>query len=109
MSADGLTVRVDALERGLATEIEKRERSDKYRHNLAEDNQARFAEIKASLVVLQADYYTHFKDDMLKLSTLDERMRIIERLSWIAVGGVGIIGGGVWFFSAKIIAILTGP
>lgn len=107
---DVIEVRVSAVEKAIAVEIEKRERSDKYRHNMAEDAQARFAEIKSDLGGMRAGFIQHLEDDKqlyALLSKMGDRIQTIERLVWIAAGGVAVIGGVIYIFASQFLRLLA--
>ena len=110
--ADGaeLTYRVNALEKGLAMETEKREQGEKYRHRMAEDNQARFGEIKSDIGGLRSGFMAHLEDDKAlytMLGAIDMRLRRVEQMVWIAAGGVLVIGGLVGILGANILRLLA--
>jgi archaellum component FlaC len=110
MDNAALEVRVAILENGLHQEIEKREKSDKYRHNMAEDIQARYADIKGDIGGMKTGLLSHISDDRRmqeSIESIDHRIRIVERLTWVAVGGVAVIGSGIYLFASKLIELLT--
>lgn len=43
----------------------------------------------------------------LTLGTIDERLRLVERLAWIAVGGTTIMGGVFYTVSERVMALLV--
>ena len=96
-----LTVRVEQVERGLEREIGKRESAEKYTHRLIEDVQLRYHEITATFGRIEAAFKQHLNDDRdmgRRLIDLDKRLRIVERLAWVGVGGITVIAGLITFF-----------
>ena len=90
-----LTVRMEQVEHGLEREIGKREQSDKYNHRMIEDVQARYQDIVVTFGRIEAAFKQHLEDDRQMsqgIVALDARFRTIERLVWVAVGGIAIIG-----------------
>lgn len=105
-----IEVRVSVLEKGLDREIEKREKSDKYRHHMAEDIQARYAEIQSDISTMRAGLQAHIQDDQVVakvIGGMDERLRTVERLVWIAAGGVLVIGAMVSIVGINILRLLA--
>lgn len=41
------------------------------------------------------------------LSAIDDRLRLVERLAWIAVGGTTIMGGVFYTVSERVMALLV--
>lgn len=104
-----LTFRVDEVAKDLDREIAKREEANKYMHRMVEDVQARYRDISVSFGRIEISFTEHLKDDKqmaLGISEMDKRMRTIERLTWIAVGGVMVIGGMVAIFGSVIMRYL---
>jgi hypothetical protein len=103
-----LTVRVGVVERDLTREIVKREGSDKYTHNMMEDIQARYSDIAISFGKIEATFTQHLVDDKRMASSIDRmdtRMRTIERLAWIAVGGVVVIAALFSVFGSMLVRL----
>jgi fatty-acid desaturase len=84
-------MRIGNLERLLEKEVDKRERSDKYTHNLIEDVQHRYAEMATNIAEIKVSFLKHLEDDKMMSSNL----KVIERLVWVAVGGICILGAGI--------------
>ena len=104
-----LTVRLSQVEKGLERETGKREEATKYMHHMVEDVQDRYHEIALSFGRIEAAFVEHAKDDKQMVDTmggLDTRMRTIERLVWIAMGGVAVIGGLVAVYGTFILKLL---
>ena len=92
-----LTVRLEQVERGLEREIGKREQSDKYTHRLVEDVQSRYQEVAVTFSRIEVAFKQHLEDDKemnVGISALDSRLRTVERLVWVAVVGIAILGAG---------------
>jgi len=104
-----LTVRVGVVERTLDREIIKREQSDKYQHRMLEDVQARYADIAVSFGRIDSAFMQHLTDDKkmtASIERMDTRMRTIERLTWIAVGGVVVIAALFSVFGSVLVRLL---
>lgn len=97
MATNGeLNVRLEFVEKELAREIEKREKAVKYMNNMLEDIQTRYADIQRQMGNIEAAITQHFSDDKLmtaSIKALDERLRHVESMVWVAFGGVIVIGG----------------
>ena len=105
-----LTVRMEVIEKTVEREIGKRETSDKYTHRMIEDVQARYHDIALSFGRIEAAFMQHLNDDkqMTKyISDVDKRVRTVERLTWIAVGGIAVIGGLIAIVGGQLIGKLT--
>lgn len=101
-----LTVRVEAVEKGLERETVKRETSEKYMHRLIEDVQSRYHDIVSTFGRIEAAFNQHLKDDRDmggSLKDLDRRLRTVERLAWIAVGGLAVIAGLITLYGNHFI------
>jgi len=97
-AADSDGIRIDLLDRALEREIGKREQADKYTHRMIEDVQARYQEAMLSFGRIESAFRQHLDDDKkmgLGISQLDDRLRTVERLVWIAVGGIVVIGASI--------------
>lgn len=91
-----LAFRVERLEDGLEQEITKREKGDKYVSNVVEDVQDRYHAISSDISGLKANMQQHLEDDKRmgqSILAMDGRLQKIERLVWIAVGGIAVIAG----------------
>ena len=104
-----LTVRMVQVEKGLERETTKREEGNKYMHHMVEDVQERYHEIAMSFGRMEAAFVEHTKDDKQMVESmggLDKRMRTIERLVWIAMGGLAVLGGLVGVYGTYILNLL---
>ena len=104
-----LNFRVESVEKGMDREIAKREEANKYMHRMVEDVQARYHDIALSFGRMESAFIEHTKDDkqmVITMGDLDKRLRMIERLTWIAIGGVVVIGGMVAVFGSAILKYL---
>ena len=105
-----LTVRMDTVEKTIEREIGKRENSEKYTHRMIEDVQSRYQAIAVSFGRIETAFTQHLADDKKmtqSLVDLDKRVRTVERLTWVAVGGIAVIGGLVALVGGQIIGKLT--
>lgn len=101
-----LTVRVEHLEDGLDQEITKREKGDKYVSHVVEDVQSRYQDIATDIAGLKAGMLQHYEDDKQmggSIDRLDGRLRTIERLTWIAIGGIAVIGAVIGFIANHLV------
>ena|SRR3990167_1151801 len=104
-----LTVRVDSIERGLDRETAKREEANKYVHRMVEDVQARYQDIALSVGRIESAFRQHLDDDKKMTATfmsLDGRLRTVEKLAWVAVGGLTVIAGLVALFGSYMLKLL---
>lgn len=91
-------IRIDQLEKGLEREIGKREQSDKYTHQMVEDVMNRYQDAMLSFSRIESAFMQHLEDDKKMGSgiiRLDDRLRTVERLVWVAVGGIVVIGASI--------------
>ena len=101
---------MEQIEKSLEREIGKRETSDKYTHRMIEDVQARYQEIAVSFGRIEAAFTQHLRDDQKMTQTigdLDRRFRTVERLTWIAVGGITVLGGIIAVVGSQLISKLA--
>lgn len=104
-----LTLRIDTVERDLTREIVKRESSEKYTHRMLEDVQSRYSDIAVSFGRIETAFTQHLTDDKRMASSMedmDARVRVIERLTWVAVGGVVVIAGLFAVFGSLMVKFL---
>jgi hypothetical protein len=93
----------------LDREIGKREQSDKYQHRMLEDVQARYADIAVSFGRIDSAFMQHLSDDKkmtAAIENIDRRVHTIERLTWIAVGGVVVIAALFSVFGSLLLRLL---
>lgn len=86
------------------------ERSHKYMNNMAEDILTRISGIERSAARFEADLAHRNGNDLNTNQTLSEifkRIRALERLAWIAIGGLGAVGAVATFFGWNILKILA--
>ena len=104
-----LTIRLAQIEKDLEQEMVQRRADDKYMRRVVEDVQARYQDIALSFARIEAAFTQHLEDDKKmadSISSMDERMRKLEWLTAVAVGGVAVVGGLVTVFGVYIISIL---
>ena len=105
-----LNFRVESVEKGLDREIAKREEANKYMHRMVEDVQTRYHDIALSFGRMEAAFVEHTKDDkqmVITMGDLDKRLRMIERLTWIAIGGVTVIGALTALYGTYLVKLMT--
>lgn len=95
------------MELALDREIEKREESDKYRHHLAEDVQTRYAAINLGLGNITEAMRSHIIACAADKIEINGRLKSIERLIWIAVGGVAVLGALIGIVGGNIMRLLS--
>lgn len=106
MSEAELALRIEYLQKSRDEELKAR----KYVHNMIEDMSGKLSGLEQSAVRFEA-YMTHrdISESGLKewLSAVDARQRVIERLVWIAVGGLLVIGALVSIIGGSILKLLA--
>lgn len=100
-----LALRIEFLQKAHEDDVKAR----KYTHNMIEDLVSKIGNLEQSAVRFEL-YMTHrdVMDDGLKglLNVLDSRMRVVERLVWVAVGGMVVIAGLTSIVGTTIINLL---
>lgn len=110
MELTEIELRLKNTERGLEKEVEKRERSDKYTHNVIEDVQTRYADIVSQITGIKSAFMQHMEDDKkmgLSIQGIDSRLRTVERLVWVAVGGIAVIAALIGTIGSHLITVLA--
>jgi hypothetical protein len=106
MSEGELSLKIEYLERGREDEL----RARKYTHNMIEDMGMRLNALQNSASRFEENLRNHSIEDQKMgevLTRMDERQRVIERLVWIAVGGVGVIGALTTIIGGNILRLLA--
>lgn len=96
MDAGELTVRFEELQKDLEEEGKTREKDTRYLKHIVEDVQARYHDIALQITSIKQAFTSQQSEGVTvkrTLDVLDDRLRKIERLAWIAVGGILVIGG----------------
>lgn len=105
-----LEVKVENLEDWREKHEREDERAHKYMNHMAEDILARMSGIERSAARFEADL-AHRNGHQLttqeSLKEIYDRIRILERLVWIAVGGVVVTGSIVSIISGNLLRILS--
>ena len=86
------------------------ERSHKYQNNMMEDLIARLSGIERSAARFETELLHRNGNDLdtkAALKEIYERVRMLERLVWIAVGGVVVVGGIVSIVGGNILKLLA--
>lgn len=105
-----LETKVVELERRSVEHERVDEQLHKYMTRMMEDLQARLAGIERTGARFEADLANRQMGDKRTTSSLDEifsRLRALERMSWIATGGVLTVGGIATFFGWSILKELA--
>lgn len=93
----------------MSREVMRRESSDKYSQRMLEDVQARYADIAVSFGRIDTAFTQHLSDDKRMtagIESLDRRLHVVERLTWVAVGGVVVIAGLFAVFGSLLVKFL---
>lgn len=106
MSESELALKIEWLQKAHEEGIKAR----KYVHNMLEDLGIKIGGLERSAVRFEADllHRSLANEGLMKwLAAVDERQRTIERLVWIAVGGVIVIGTLVGIIGGNILRLLA--
>ena len=109
-SMDEFALRLGRLEGDLVKHSDKDERAFKYSHHMLEDLGARIAGIERTGIRFEADLTNRNGNDTNTrdwLKGIDGRVQKIERLVWIAVGGVMVVGGTLAVVGERILNLLS--
>lgn len=105
-----ILLRLDRLEGDMSRHSDKDEKAFKYTHNMLEDMGAKLSGLERSATRFEADvlHRSMTSDGIAKwLEKIDERTRTLERLTYIGIGGVLVLGGTFTIISAKILKLLA--
>ena len=105
-----LEVRVENLEKKSDEHEDEDRRLHKYMTNMMEDLQAQLAGLRRSADRFEADLSHRSDNDGTIRDSMKEifaRLRTVERLIYIAVGGVIVTGGIVSIVGGKILGLLA--
>ena len=106
MSEAELAIRIEFLQKAHEAELKAR----KYTHNMLEDLGIKLVGLERSAARFEADLMHRSGNDTSTrewLGGIDGRLRTIERLVWIAVGGVVVIGGLTAIIGGNILKLLA--
>ena len=106
-----LETKVDTLEQWAEKHELEDERAHKYQNNMMEDLIARLSGIERSAARFESDLVHrngNEQDTKGSLRDIFERIRTLERLVWIAVGGLVVVGGIMSIVGSKILTLLGG-
>ena len=104
-----LETKVDTLEQWAEKHELEDERAHKYQNNMMEDLLARLAGIERSAARFETDLLHRNGSDLdtkVSLKEIFERIRVLERLAYIAIGGLGAVGAVATFFGWNILKML---
>lgn len=104
-----ISERIDVLSRDLLRETEKREESQKYMNRVIEDVQSRYRDAMLTFNRIEMAFNQHLSDDRKMTDSIvriDNRLRTVERMVWIAVGGIIIIGASIPIATSIILRYL---
>ena len=105
-----LEVKVESLESWAEKHEREDDRTHKYMNHMAEDILAKMAGLERSAARFESDL-AHRNgqqvDTQASLKEIFDRIRKIERLIWIAVGGLGAVTAVATFFGWNILKLLA--
>ena len=104
-----LETKVETLEQWAIKHERDDERAHKYQNNMLEDFLARLAGIERSAARFETDLLHRNGSDLdtkVSLKEIFERIRVLERLAYIAIGGLGAIGAAATFFGWQVLKLL---
>ena len=105
-----MNVSVDDVAQRLDREVDKRERANKYTHNMLEDLKQTFADFNVNTAIFRGRFEQHIDDDRRTAATIDKvyaDLKSLTRLVYIGVGGVIVLGGLSAVLGSRILALLT--
>ena len=105
-----LEVRVENIEAWAEKHERDDDRTHKYINNMLEDLLEKLVGLERSAARFESDLAHRNGNDLNTHSSLKEiyeRIRVLERLVWIAVGGVIVTGGIVSIVGGNILKILS--
>ena len=105
-----LETKVETLEAWADKHEVDDDRSHKYQNNMMEDLIARLSGIERSAARFETDLMHrngHDSDTKGSLKEIYDRLRTLERLIWIAVGGLVVVGGIVSIVGGNILKLLS--
>ena len=106
-----LETKVETLEEWAEKHELEDQRSHKYQNNMMEDLIERLAGIERSAARFEADLMHRNGSDLdtkVSLKEIFERLRVLERLVWIAMGAVVVVGGLVSLVGGHILKLFGG-
>ena len=106
-----LETKVETLEEWALRHERDDERAHKYQNNMMEDLIERLAGIERSAARFEADLMHRNGSDLdtkVSLKEIFERLRVLERLVWIAMGAVVVVGGLVSLVGGHILKLFGG-
>ena len=104
-----LETKVETLEAWADRHELEDQRSHKYQNNMMENLLSRLAGIEQSAARFETDLLHRNGSDLdtkVSLKEIFERIRILERLAYIAIGGLGAVGAVATFFGWNILKLL---
>lgn len=110
--SEAILLRLSRLELDMEKHSSRDEKLFKYSHNMLEDLGTKLVAIERTGARFESDLANRALNDKNArdwLTGLDTRLQTIERLVWIAVGGVVVIGGLTSFVGGSILKLLSHP
>ena len=104
-----LETKVETLEVWAEKHEREDERAHKYQNKMMEDLLARLAGIERSAARFETDLMHRNGSDLdtkVSIKEIFDRLRTLERLAYIALGGLGAVGAVATFFGWNILKLL---
>ena len=104
-----MDLRLGSLEKRADSHEDDDRRLHKYMTNMMEDLQARLAGIERSAARFEADLSNRNVNEngyKLRLDKISDRLAKLERLAWMAMGGLVAVGSLATFFGWNILKLL---
>lgn len=105
-----LDVRVETLEKWTEKHEDEDARQHKYQNAVIENMFNKLAEIQLAAARFEADLQHRTGSDLdtrARLQRISDRLAVIERMAWIALGGMLTVGALATFFGWNILKLLT--
>ena len=104
-----LEVKVENLESWADKHERDDDRTHKYMNHMSEDILGRMSGIERSAARFEADLAHRAGSDLRSERSIEEifkRLRVLERMAWIMIGGMGALGTVATFFGWNILKLL---
>lgn len=106
-----METRILSLEERIEKERDLRERAMKYVHNMLEDLKQTFRDFEIGFARFDGRFTQHIQDDEKTgrfILEINARLRTVERLAWVGVGGVAVIAAIVAIIGGRLLHVLGG-
>lgn len=105
-----ITTRLDAIEEQAAKHEEEDDKRFRYSHHMAEDTLEKLASLERSVSYYEGERVMRGEADKVKMqrdADTEQRLRTIERLIYVAIGSIIILGGTFAVISQRVINLLA--